>query len=83
LKTLNDTDFVERFLEVIISWLKKSPKEQKYIMYRNSRYWSLRVRLPFLFEIELSDLWLKLFSKIQGMDPIWNFGDKLIHGEFR
>lgn len=71
-----------KFLLQMMGWLqatlKRTPAENRRIDIRTTRYWSLRIRLPFLFQIFLSDLWIIPFKRIHDLDPIWNFGSKLI-----
>ena len=71
-----------KFLLQLFKWLKKTmertPAENRRINIRTTRFWSLRIRLPFLFQIFLSDLWIIPFKRIHDLDPIWNLGSKLI-----
>jgi len=78
-KTNDDVKYLIKILEWLKASLERTPSENRRQTIKNTRYWSLRTRLPFLFQMFLSDLWIIPFNRIHGIHPIWNYGDKFIH----
>jgi hypothetical protein len=79
-----DDDYGEALIQVL-TWLKQSlermPEKNRRYYIESTRHWSLRARMPFLFTLFLSDLWILPFSRLHGTQTIWLIGEVLLSGD--